>query len=424
LTFDKKRKKGSSFPSSQFSDLLHQLKQNTNPAHRIINFFSTKVNTIITTMNSVFNNTYHMGGSFAGNSMEGGGKQKPSLSLQPDSLFSMALYDFEEAAQQEMMAPVAPQLKRPGHFYPVDEYKDLSLREILEISDDLIFDSNDNNNNSNNNNNDVVHHHHNFGSHPMQMHVPGAIQLQHQHQHQQAPVMPRVEPQMIQSIHQQEVMTVAPSVVTPTANNNNDSATTTGGPSAQQLPNSDIDLSPKKKRRRSEDDDDSEDPTTGRRFRPYQAGQWSEKFEELCEYRERMGHCLVPHTFSENLALARWVKRQRYQFKLMREGKSSTMTEDRVRALEEIGFVWDSQGAAWGERLAELKEFRQEFIHCNVPSNFSENPQLATWVKCQRRQYKLHLEGKPSNMTPQRIGELEGLGFEWELRSYKKARTC
>ena len=186
-----------------------------------------------------------------------------------------------------------------------------------------------------------------------------------------------------------------------------------------------IDLSPKKRSREDfeacEEDDDGEG---GRRFRPYQAGQWSEKFAELCTYREQMGHCLVPHTFSENLPLARWVKRQRYQYKLMRDGKASTMTEERVKALEDIGFVWDSQGAAWGERLAELRQYRQEFGHCNVPSNFSQNPQLATWVKCQRRQYKLHQEGKPSNMTPQRVREPENLGFEWELRSYKKARTC
>jgi hypothetical protein len=172
-----------------------------------------------------------------------------------------------------------------------------------------------------------------------------------------------------------------------------------------------------------ESDGVNDDGAHDRRFRPYQAGQWTEKFAELCEYRKKMGHCLVPHTYNENLALARWVKRQRYQYKLMVEGKASTMTEDRVKALEDIGFVWDSQGAAWGDRLEELRQFKEEFSHCNVPSNYSENPRLATWIKCQRRQYKLYTEGKPSNMTPQRVNELEKLGFEWELRSYKKVKT-
>ena len=106
----------------------------------------------------------------------------------------------------------------------------------------------------------------------------------------------------------------------------------------------------------------------------------------------------------------------------MMQGKSSTMTEERVNDLEEIGYVWDSPGAARGERLDALRDFRTNYMHCNVPSNYSENPQLATWVKCQRRQYKLHMEGKPSNMTAQRIRDLESVGFEWLLRSYKKAK--
>jgi hypothetical protein len=163
-----------------------------------------------------------------------------------------------------------------------------------------------------------------------------------------------------------------------------------------------------------------EDP---RRFRPYQAEQWTEKFEELCEFRKVNGHAAVPHTYKENPSLARWVKRQRYQYKLKNEGKQSTMTDERVDALEKIGFVWDSHGAAWHERLSELRDYRTTTGHCNVPSNYPSNPQLATWVKCQRRQYKLFWDGKTSNMTLERIAELEKIGFEWELRAHKSSGT-
>jgi hypothetical protein len=145
-----------------------------------------------------------------------------------------------------------------------------------------------------------------------------------------------------------------------------------------------------------------------RRFRPYQAEQWQEKFDELYSYYQKHGHCSVPHTFPPNPALARWVKRQRYQYKLMTSGQQSTMTRERVKALEDIGFVWDSHGQAHGD--------------CNVPSNYPPNPQLATWVKCQRRQYKLYWEGSSSNMTLERISDLEKIGFEWELRGPKNAK--
>ena len=37
-------------------------------------------------------------------------------------------------------------------------------------------------------------------------------------------------------------------------------------------------------------------------------------------------------------------------------------------------------------------------------------------VKCQRRQYKLYWEGKPSGMNPGRIAELDRVGFCWEIR--------
>mmetsp|Transcript_19242 Transcript_19242/g.41349 ORF Transcript_19242/g.41349 Transcript_19242/m.41349 type:complete len:330 (+) Transcript_19242:155-1144(+) len=158
------------------------------------------------------------------------------------------------------------------------------------------------------------------------------------------------------------------------------------------------------------------------RFRSYQSGQWSARFAELVEYKKKMGHCLVPHNYEENLPLARWVKRQRCQYRRMTEGQHSTISQDRKRALDEIGFVWDYQGDAWEEKLTELRHYRSNYGNCDVPYHFEENPKLAVWVKCQRRQYKLFMEGKHSSMTHERISDLETLGFRWELRSYNKKR--
>jgi hypothetical protein len=149
-------------------------------------------------------------------------------------------------------------------------------------------------------------------------------------------------------------------------------------------------------------------------FRAYQAEQWTLRFEELCQFCKLKGHCQVPHTFKKNPALARWVKRQRYQYKLHVENKPSTMTGERISVLEKIGFVWDSHVAAWEERRNELIEYKKIYGHCNVPSNYSSNRQLAVWVKRQRRQYKFFWDGEPPSMK--RIAALESIGFEWELR--------
>jgi hypothetical protein len=116
------------------------------------------------------------------------------------------------------------------------------------------------------------------------------------------------------------------------------------------------------------------------------------------------------------------VKRQRYQYKLRQEGKTSTITAVRIQQLEEVGFVWDSHVAAWEERLNALKIYRVHSGDCNVPSTCPHYPELATWVKCQRRQYKLFCSGNSSNMTVERITGLNQLGFRWEMRGGKKKR--
>jgi hypothetical protein len=327
---------------------------------------------------------YQLDSGFGGTSSDRT-KGLPTITMKRKSLLGMALYDFDTLSND-----IAVRIQEPAVpvFHPVDPDYNVSLREILDISDDFLAE-------------DTL-------------------------------------------LNATEIPDPVPFSNPSTALNNNFLRAPTCGPTLQQLEASitrnlhqdalalHLDYpaaSNLKKRTREEfatqEDVSEEEQSDEHRFRPYQAGQWAQKFQELCQYKKEMGHCLVPHTFKENLALARWVKRQRYQYKLMKEGKVSTMTQERVKALEEVGFVWDSQGTIWEERLEELREFKRTYMHCNVPSNY-QNKKLATWVKCQRRQYKLYIEDNRSNITPERIDQLEGLGFEWELRASargsKKAR--
>ena len=158
-------------------------------------------------------------------------------------------------------------------------------------------------------------------------------------------------------------------------------------------------------------------------LRPYQSDQWYEKYRKLVQFKRINGHCLVPNNWNLNSPLALWVKRQRYQYKLKNEGQHSTLTDEREAALEALGFVWDSHGAVWEERLNELRAFKNVRGHCCVPANFKENHQLAIWVKCQRRQYKLFCDGKRSNMTQERITKLVDLGFVWNPRKMKASSS-
>ena len=154
-------------------------------------------------------------------------------------------------------------------------------------------------------------------------------------------------------------------------------------------------------------------------FRGYQNFQWEERYSELEVYREERGNCLVPHNYSDNIALAKWVKRQRYQYKLKQSGKHSTLTDERETMLNRLGFVWESHKVNWLDKYHELQAFVQKEGHANVPSTYPKNPSLAVWTQCQRRQFKLLKRGDRSYLTQERQDMLESVGFVWEPRSRK-----
>jgi hypothetical protein len=146
--------------------------------------------------------------------------------------------------------------------------------------------------------------------------------------------------------------------------------------------------------------------------------KWNQRFRDLLKFRGKYGHCFVPLDWPQNPSLAHWIKHQRYQYKAKLEGKHSTLTEVRQETLEELGFVWDSHRATWQERFNEMVVYREIHGHSNVPSRDEENPKLSSWMKCQRRQYKLYTQGGKSHMTPERIAKLSSIGFVWFPRQH------
>jgi hypothetical protein len=68
---------------------------------------------------------------------------------------------------------------------------------------------------------------------------------------------------------------------------------------------------------------------------------WNEKFNELVQYKARNGNCHVPTKYKANTALGRWVSTQRAEYKKYSEGNTkTTMTAEKIRRLEGIGFAW------------------------------------------------------------------------------------
>jgi hypothetical protein len=78
---------------------------------------------------------------------------------------------------------------------------------------------------------------------------------------------------------------------------------------------------------------------------------WQARFEELCDFKEEYGHCVVPQLFLQNKSLGKWVSKQREQYRKLLDGKSSFMTKERIDQLDNIGFSWSTKGRRNTESL-------------------------------------------------------------------------
>jgi len=68
--------------------------------------------------------------------------------------------------------------------------------------------------------------------------------------------------------------------------------------------------------------------------------KWTERYNELVQYKDWHGDCNVPQRFKDNPKLGSWVFRQRQQYKNLKSGKKSHMTAQRIDMLKSIGFTW------------------------------------------------------------------------------------
>ncbi len=130
---------------------------------------------------------------------------------------------------------------------------------------------------------------------------------------------------------------------------------------------------------------------------------WDVMRHALCQYREKHGDCNITRGCPENRKLALWVSKQR------QTRKSGRMSVERIRELDEMGFLWNFRDTKWNEMFAALRDFKQQHGHCNVPRGYSLNPQLGQWVKKQRSRH--------GTLSQKRIRKLDELGFSWKRRT-------
>jgi hypothetical protein len=133
------------------------------------------------------------------------------------------------------------------------------------------------------------------------------------------------------------------------------------------------------------------------------ADKWEAGYTALLKFNDRKGNCLVAVNHVEDgYRLGKWCSAQRQA--------KSALTEDRLRRLDELGFIWDARSELWEAGYAALIKFKDREGHCRVPSNHVEDGyRLGQWCSVQKQ--------KKEEMNTNRRLRLDKLCFIWDLRS-------
>jgi len=130
---------------------------------------------------------------------------------------------------------------------------------------------------------------------------------------------------------------------------------------------------------------------------------WDLRYGELIKYKEQNGNCNVPTKWTENKQLGTWVSTQRQYY------YSKKLNKEKLKRLEDIGFIWDKLEFDWQEMFEALKKFMKIHGNCNILQNWPEAPKLVEWTHQQRFLYR------DERLSADKIRCLKELGFIFDL---------
>lgn len=140
--------------------------------------------------------------------------------------------------------------------------------------------------------------------------------------------------------------------------------------------------------------------------------RWQAKYEQALHYQRRYGHLQIPAQVLEYQSLAEWLKRQRQLYKQRR------LPRQRRIALEALGFSLSPHKQAWEQMYQRLCDYRQARGSCAVISSKAGIKGLGDWVRRQRKAYKR------GDLSSERIAKLEAIGFSWDGKRGRPAKSA
>lgn len=166
--------------------------------------------------------------------------------------------------------------------------------------------------------------------------------------------------------------------------------------------------------------------------------QWDEMYDELVQYKNVNGNCLVPlgkNADAKLKKLGNWVRGQR---KLMNKAGREKFDPQRLAKLEAIDFDWNplasgaytankrielfpKVNAKWMSWYNKLVKFKEEHGNLIVGPKSKNYPGLYNWVHGQRKEYKRYQNKEENvNMYEEWIKLMADIGFDWAPMSGEK----
>lgn len=108
---------------------------------------------------------------------------------------------------------------------------------------------------------------------------------------------------------------------------------------------------------------------------------WERKYAELLAFKAKNGNVMVPKKYPPNQSLSSWVQRQRAMYRFRRLGKKNSMTDCRMKKLQDMAFIWNTKTNKDHLRYANLRPHEDTFNkHYNKLVKFKEE-HGHTWGK-------------------------------------------
>jgi hypothetical protein len=148
------------------------------------------------------------------------------------------------------------------------------------------------------------------------------------------------------------------------------------------------------------------------------SASWEMMYGFAKQYYQLHGDLEVPkrHKTAEGYSLGSWLMTQRKVYAGESYGK---LDEARIRALEDIGMVWDSvRDLSWQRHFAAAERYRAEHGDLDVKARYvtAEGIRLGAWIANLRTCRKSGI--RSTYLTAERIAALDGLGMIWDVPDY------